>query len=208
MVRFVSVDRALGHIVRLSLAFVLGVCAPVLASASAAMAAGSTAAGTDNDGDTIPDAVELVVCGTITCATGREDADRDGVADWMEVLACGSTGCAHPNVDSDQDGVPDFAETIACGSASCVTDDRDSDGDSVPDWVEVVICGTLQCATGHEDLDANGVTDASELLAHAVYIRQLAQTGIPWPLIALILAAVAITLGLIIATTRVVRSRR
>lgn len=35
----------------------------------------------DTDGDRIPDAVEQVVCGSATCATGAEDADGDGVPD-------------------------------------------------------------------------------------------------------------------------------
>lgn len=63
----------------------------------------------DSDGDTIPDVVERVVCGTATCATGREDRDEDGIADWVEVMACGTTTCASPTKDSVRDGIPDYA---------------------------------------------------------------------------------------------------
>lgn len=43
-----------------------------------------TSAPTDVDGDTIPDSIERVVCGSATCATGTEDTDGDGVPDVVE----------------------------------------------------------------------------------------------------------------------------
>ena len=67
----------------------------------------------DADGDGIPDTVERVVCGTATCATGREDTDKDGVPDWTGVMACGSVTCASSAKDSVGDGVPDYARQSA-----------------------------------------------------------------------------------------------
>lgn len=91
-----------------------GSVASVAAAADVACGQQADAASCDADGDNIPDAVEVVVCGSGTCATGREDTDTDGVPDWTEVMACGSTSCADPVADADGDGVPDFAEQLVC----------------------------------------------------------------------------------------------
>lgn len=141
-------------------------------SGSVGLAAGVVACGQqadtascDADGDNVPDAVEVVVCGSGTCATGREDSDGDGIPDWTEVMACGSTSCADPAKDTDSDGVPDFAEILVCGSATCSNGHEDKDGNGVADWIDYVICGTAGCATGQEDYDHNGISDAAELAA-------------------------------------------
>ncbi|MGN6761292.1 MAG: hypothetical protein ACTHJI_08215 [Leifsonia sp.] len=131
----------------------------------------------DADGDGIPDTVERVVCGTATCATGREDTDKDGVPDWTEVMACGSVTCASPAKDSVGDGVPDYARQIVCGSATCWTGNDDVNGHGVPKWASVVICGTAECATGSEDYDHDGISDAVELAACVHPQNALAHTG-------------------------------
>jgi hypothetical protein len=151
----------------------------------------------DMDGDRIPDAVEQVVCGSATCATGAEDADGDGVPDWTEYLASGSTTGVDPAADRDSDGMPDYAERLTCGTDTCATGREDVDGDGVRDWAEVVICGDTTCATGDEDLDGDGVPDHQQLQACVVYDRgtwwdrasRLATTGSgPWLLAACALA--------------------
>ncbi|MES2172115.1 MAG: hypothetical protein V4479_15560 [Actinomycetota bacterium] len=119
----------------------------------------------DSDHDGIPDVIEVKVCGTGTCATGRGDRDHDGIADWVEVEACGTATCANPATDIDGDGIPDYAEILTCGSAVCAGGREDADGDGIPDWVEFVICGNRSCANGSEDYDNDGVSDAKELAA-------------------------------------------
>lgn len=83
------------------------------AARDVACATQKDAASCDADGDAIPDGVEVVVCGSGTCATGREDTDADGIPDWTEVTACGDVKCANPLADADADGVPDYAEDLA-----------------------------------------------------------------------------------------------
>lgn len=125
----------------------------------------------DVDGDRIPDDVEEVVCGSVTCATGAEDRDSDGLGDWVEFQATGEVLGADPGDDADMDGIPDFAEQIVCGSRWCARGREDVDHDGVADWVEVVICGDATCADGTEDLDGDGVADATRLAACVVYGR-------------------------------------
>jgi hypothetical protein len=131
----------------------------------------------DADGDSIPDTVERSVCGTATCATGREDSDADGVPDWTEVMACGTLRCASPTKDSVGDGIPDYARILTCGSARCYTDNRDVNLQGVPKWASVVICGTTGCATGSEDYDGDGIADSAELAACVTSRADLARTG-------------------------------
>jgi hypothetical protein len=126
------------------------------------------ASGCDRDNDRIPDVVEMAVCRTATCATGREDSDRDGIADWVEYTACGSKSCASTKKDTDRDGIPDFAEILTCGSAVCSGGRDDADADKIADWVEFVICGDRSCANGGEDYDGNSIADAKELAACVV----------------------------------------
>lgn len=125
----------------------------------------------DVDGDRIPDDVEEVVCGSVTCATGAEDVDLDGLGDWVEFQASRSVVGVDPGADKDVDGIPDFAERVVCGSGSCVRGREDVDRDGVADWVEVVICGDVTCADGTEDLDGDGVADAARLASCVVYGR-------------------------------------
>lgn len=119
------------------------------------------------------------MCGSATCATGREDKDRDGIPDWTEVMACGDTTCADPSVDTDNDGVPDYAEILSCGSATCSNGRDDADGNGIADWIDYVICGGAGCATGKEDFDGNGISDAAELAACVK--NQPSIFGIPLP---------------------------
>jgi len=155
----------------------------------------------DSDGDSIPDVVERVVCGTATCATGREDRDEDGIADWVEVMACGTTTCASPTKDSVRDGIPDYARQIVCGSATCWTDNRDVNSHGVPKWASVVICGTTGCATGHEDYDGDGVSDAIVLASCVSARNPLASTG-SMIAIGVILALAAALIGTGVALSR------
>lgn len=121
----------------------------------------------DTDGDGIPDWVEIVICGTSTCATGNEDTDGNGVPDWTEIILCGKAGCVQPGstaADSDNDGIPDWVELIVCGTKTCATGHEDTDGDGIPDWVEVVMCGTTTCATSKTDSDGDGIPDWVEIV--------------------------------------------
>lgn len=122
----------------------------------------------DSDRDRITDVLEKQICGTSTCATGREDADGDGIPDWSEVIVCGDPRCANTSKDTDGDGIPDFAEVFVCGSESCSTGREDADGDAIADWVEFVICSDSFCANGTEDYDADGVSDARQLASCVV----------------------------------------
>ena len=164
----------------------------------------------DVDNDRIPDAVEQVVCGSATCATGAEDVDGDGVPDWVEYLSSGAVDGSDPTLDRDSDGMPDYTERRTCGTDTCATGREDVDGDGVRDWAEVVICGDTTCATGEEDFDGDGVPDHQQLQACVVYDRstwwdktqQLATTGWgPW-LLALLAA------GLLAGGTWLVRRGR
>ncbi|MGO4652263.1 LPXTG cell wall anchor domain-containing protein [Arthrobacter sp. 2RAF22] len=168
--------------------FVLGIGGPARADTMPRPVKVVTAAGTacsqqadasscDADGDGIPDAVEVVVCGSATCATGREDTDKDGIPDWIEVKACGTTTCADPKEDTDGDGIPDYAEQLVCGSATCANGHEDTDGKGVPDWIDYVICGNAGCATGQEDYNHNGISDVAELKACVKDQGFLASTG-------------------------------
>lgn len=154
----------------------------------------------DVDADRIPDAVEEIVCGSVTCATGREDRDSDGLADWVEVQAIGDPEAVVVTDDADSDGIPDFAEVLECGSDRCSTGRGDVDGDGVGDWAEVVICGDVTCADGTEDLDGDGVLDATELAACVEYgrgsgwvetVARLASTGAGIAALVLLAAALA-----------------
>ena len=147
----------------------------------------------DSDVDGIPDWVEIIICGTTTCADGTEDTDGngipdwteiiicgapgcvqvgegagdedgDGIPDWVEIIICGTTTCATGAEDADGDGIPDWVEVLQCGSVTCATNEDDSDGDGIPDWIEIVICGSVSCADGSEDSDGDGVPDWIEII--------------------------------------------
>ncbi|MCS5713512.1 hypothetical protein NVV95_02970 [Herbiconiux sp. CPCC 205716] len=158
----------------------------------------------DVDHDRIPDVVERVVCGDLTCADGTEDIDGDGVADWVEVSACHEVRCADPARDSDDDGIPDFAETLTCGSTTCSNSRENRDGDGATDWAEVVICGDTTCASGLEDYDENGVADAAELQSCVREVTDLAFTGsVVW--VAILFASGLVAGGIVL---RLLRRRR
>ncbi|MGO4534465.1 hypothetical protein [Leifsonia sp. 2MCAF36] len=191
--------------VAFALLSILASAAPSLATVRVAASCSATSdlSACDADHDTVPDAVERVVCGSATCSTGREDRDSDGMPDWVEVTACGSVTCASPAEDSVGDGVPDFARKIVCGSATCSTGNTDVNVNGVPNWASVVICGTASCSTGHEDYDADGVSDALQLAACVKPRDALASTGatIAIGLIAA-LAAALIAAGVLLARKR------
>jgi hypothetical protein len=134
-------------------------------TARSACVENANTAACDSDNDRIADVIETAVCGTATCATGREDTDKDGIADWVEIQACDTKTCASATKDTDRDGVPDYAETLVCGSAVCSGGREDADGDGIADWVEFVICGTRACANGSEDYNGDGISDAKQLAA-------------------------------------------
>ncbi|CAN5278746.1 hypothetical protein BH09ACT1_BH09ACT1_26100 [soil metagenome] len=147
---------------------VSGASATAPATAAVVCSERATASLCDADTDRIPDDIELQVCGSATCSTGREDLDEDGIADWSEFTACGSATCASPTKDTDGDGIPDFAENFVCGNVVCSGGREDEDADKISDWVEFVICGDRTCANGSEDYDDNRVSDAKELTACVV----------------------------------------
>ena len=157
----------------------------------------------DSDTDGIPDTVERIVCGTATCATGREDTDEDGVPDWVEVMACGTVSCASPTKDSVGDGIPDYARMIVCGSSTCWSGNSNVNANGVPKWASVVICGTTGCATGSEDYNGNGISDAVELAACVHPRNVLASTGsqVAIGLIAALAAGLIVT-GVVLARKR------
>ena len=94
-------SRLLAVVLAVSAASVASTFLPGPAIATTIVRAGAIA---DVDGDTIPDGIERVVCGSATCATGTEDTDGDGIPDVVEVAACGSTSCADPGADDDYPG--------------------------------------------------------------------------------------------------------
>ena len=118
----------------------------------------------DEDGDGIPDWVEVIICGTTTCADGTEDTDGNGIPDWTEIIICGAAGCVDTGDDSDGDGIPDWVEIIVCGTTTCATGAEDTDGDGIPDWVEVLLCGTTTCAGADDDSDGDGIPDWIEII--------------------------------------------
>lgn len=121
----------------------------------------------DSDVDGIPDWVEIIICGTATCADGTEDTDGNGIPDWTEIIICGAPGCVQVGEgagDEDGDGIPDWVEIIVCGTTTCATGAEDSDGDGIPDWVEVLQCGSVTCATTEDDSDGDGIPDWIEII--------------------------------------------
>ncbi|MDH6181574.1 hypothetical protein M2152_001756 [Microbacteriaceae bacterium SG_E_30_P1] len=159
--------RILSTLVLVVAALALPVTAPATAAEPVCSELVSSAP-CDSDRDGFSDSLEKKVCGTATCATGREDEDSDGIPDTSEFIVCGEATCAEPEIDTDKDGIPDFAEIYVCGEASCSTGREDSDGEGIGDWVEFVICGNRACANGTEDFDADGVSDAWQLAACVV----------------------------------------
>jgi hypothetical protein len=132
---------------------------------SATVTVDVTCADQDTDGDGIPDWVEVIICGTTTCADGTEDTDGNGIPDWTEIIICGAAGCVDTeNGDEDGDGIPDWVEIIVCGTTTCATGAEDSDGDGIPDWVEVLVCGTVTCANVDDDEDGDGIPDWIEII--------------------------------------------
>ena len=47
-----------------------------------------------------------IVLGDALLAT-LEDEDGDGIPDWVEVIICGTTTCADGTEDTDGNGIPD-----------------------------------------------------------------------------------------------------
>jgi len=97
----------------------------------------------DSDNDCIPDALEVVNCGSPVDTDNDKtpdyldaDSDNDCIPDTIEVGKI----CGNP-VDSDGDGIADFR-------------DKDSDNDCIPDAIEVgKICGVPV------DTDKDGIPD-------------------------------------------------
>lgn len=53
----------------------------------------------DADGDSIPDAVERVVCASAECWTGNADTNPHRVPKWASVVICGATASATGHED-------------------------------------------------------------------------------------------------------------
>lgn len=71
---------------------------------------------TDTSKDGIPDFAAQVLCGEQGCARDDllGDADTDVVANWIEVVICGTLTCATGNEDYDGDGIADAIQLAAC----------------------------------------------------------------------------------------------
>ena len=131
--------------------------------------------GGDEDGDGIPDVVEIEICGTPTCSDGTEDSDGDGVPDWIEILM--GTDPTDPSdnpigIDSDGGGIDDWVEYMSGTDPTDPSDDAaaqgtDSDGGGVPDWVEVIM-GTDPTDASDDpltlDTDGDGIPDWVEIM--------------------------------------------
>ncbi len=127
----------------------------------------------DNDGDGIPDYIELLLTGTNPglsdsdgngIADGDEDADGDGLSNSQEILY---TKTAPDRADSDRDGVVDGqedadgdgltnAQEVALGSR---TDLPDSDNDGLGDAEELALGSSLVL----KDTDGDGINDELEV---------------------------------------------
>ena len=139
--------------------------------------------------DGIPDGLEayLVEGGAAAPVTAGTDSDGDGIPDYAEVASGADPFSAHdPLVDGDLDqkdatgpagdGIADGLESwvlaqLPAGAARGPVDRaRDTDGDGVPDFAEL-LSGTTPFGSGqrtapfaHRDLDRDGVADFREWL--------------------------------------------
>ncbi|RDK83873.1 gliding motility-associated C-terminal domain-containing protein, partial [Marinirhabdus gelatinilytica] len=106
-----------------------GVNAPVCMQATVTI----TIMGTDNDGDGVPDAVDL-------------DDDNDGILDSDEAM-----GLLDPSDDDDNDGIPNYMDTDLGVDANGdgIVDAYDFDGDGVPNHFDL-------------DADNDGIYDVDE----------------------------------------------
>ena len=121
--------------------------------------------GADSDGDTMSDAVEVVLqsLGATAPVDFTSDTDTDGAPDYFELLALGHPVEAdHPalggagQADDDDtngppsDGISDALEAllVGLGTATPVSPASDNDADGLPDYLEVQI--------------GSGVTDAND----------------------------------------------
>ncbi|MDF7825028.1 hypothetical protein P4B35_13480 [Pontiellaceae bacterium B12227] len=109
----------------------------------------------DSDGDSIPDAREIIMYGT---SPDRADTDYDGVEDAVELE---TPGLDAGNPDSDGDGIPD-GEELRWGCADPTVFDvlsSDDDGDLLPFMLEYSF-GTDPSV---QDSDGDGVWDGVEV---------------------------------------------
>ncbi len=114
----------------------------------------------DDDGDTVPDALDRDPANPLVC----RDADADTCDD------CAMTGSPQPandGLDTDGDGICDAGEVDADGDG--VADDLDSDprnrfvcGDADRDGCEDCLSGRSEPRNDGPDLDSDGLCDAGD----------------------------------------------
>jgi hypothetical protein len=130
----------------------------------------------DDDGDGIPDLIELTPLGQPVAATKLADApdsDGDGVPDFRDTDSDGDTvaDLSEGNVDTDGDLIPNYRDldsdndcipdALEAGDADPATPPVDTDGDMTPDF-EDTDSDSDGLVDGKEDKNCNGVTDACE----------------------------------------------
>jgi hypothetical protein len=104
----------------------------------------TNAADTDDDGDGVPDTIEVAL------GTDPNDADSDNinttpVNEGTAGIQSGASSSDDSTTDTDGDGKKDAAECSPLVSSKC----KDTDGDGKPDWMESSI----------KDADGDGISD-------------------------------------------------
>ena len=120
----------------------------------------------DSDNDGVPDAVEVIEGTDPNDATSFKDGDNGGLPDYVENQAGldSALGDDDFSTDTDGDGIPDGLEILEGTDPNDVSDFKgtDSDGDGVPDAVEVIEGTDPDDATSFKDGDNGGLPDYLE----------------------------------------------
>jgi hypothetical protein len=130
----------------------------------------------DDDGDGIPDLVELTPPGASVPATtlgAAPDTDGDGIPDYLDTDSDGDTISDRDEgaIDTDGDGIPNYrdldsdgdciADSAEAGDSDPTTPPVDTDNDGFPDYVD--LDSDNEGLTDQlEDANCNGVTDPCE----------------------------------------------
>ena len=91
----------------------------------------------DNDGDLVPDVVEIQDGTNPTNSQDYKDVDEDDVPDYVEILQGTDVNDPWKFLDSDGDGVPEYVEMVEQTKDSAASEFKDSDMDGVPDYVQI-----------------------------------------------------------------------
>ncbi|EGU54233.1 hypothetical protein VIOR3934_20440, partial [Vibrio orientalis CIP 102891 = ATCC 33934] len=122
----------------------------------------------DNDGDGVPDAIEIQQGTDPNSNSNYLDSDNDGVPDAVEVIEGTDPNDATSFKDEDDGGLPDYLEKQAGLDATKGDDDfgQDTDGDGIPDGIEILEGTDPNDASDSKgtDSDGDGVPDVIEVL--------------------------------------------